>query len=775
MSNDLKDTLDLYAASTLNAIASYHSLKVGSNKKMEVIRHLTVYFSHNETIEKTFAALAPAPREVIYLLLRAGGEASITVIRQRLLAKNLIQPDKEKPIRYPPVQPEYRQESSPQLPEIMAHLLACGLAFGRNYRNQYGQESVMDFNLAQRYFIPEVIRRALPPPPPEPEWQPVLLGDAPARISESSARSFQRDLYLYWSYLDQTPGELTAKNLLMKRHLTAINNTLLVKETIQTGQGENDFGRLVFLRALLEQMGLVIVKDFHVNTAPAADFFALEPQERVKRSLEAYIGCTQLNELAQMHRIDTTYDSTPLLPTPAVILDARRLIVLHLKPAQKWMNIKQVVERIRSMHYEFLFPRDYYGPENGYYHPSHPYSVSTNSLLWQFPDISADAAGWEQVEGGLIRGVIQGALYWMGLVDLGYSTPNGSQPDSFRLTSLGAWLVGNGPAPEIASTGGQVVVQPDFTITVFDPVSDAVLHQLEQFAQRITAERAVVLRLTQKSVYAAQQRNWNAARIQSHLEGLTGQPLPANVARTLQEWQAQHERIHIFPHVVIVHAAKAEDLQTLSQDKELSAWLGDQPVAGLAVLPDKKRPEDFVLALMKRQWMPLVTHQVGTVTGNSVEIDDEGHLTFRVTTPDLNLRGFLARFADPEGQQAYHLTPASVRRAANSGIPAPQIITELQKVAHGAVPAKLRKRILAWAGHYGSARLEETVLISFKDGQTVAELLKDEDFASLLHVIRPADVAAMVKVNSKDVEIVRRLFEERGIEIKHHGHTDTAD
>ena len=63
----------------------------------------------------------------------------------------------------------------------------------------------------------------------------------PEKILESSARVFQRDLYLYWSYVYHNQPELIGKGLLAKRHLTAVNETLLQRETIGTGQSETDF------------------------------------------------------------------------------------------------------------------------------------------------------------------------------------------------------------------------------------------------------------------------------------------------------------------------------------------------------------------------------------------------------------------------------------------------------------------------------------------------------------------------------------------------------
>jgi hypothetical protein len=761
----LFDILDHYNHNTLMVIANQNAIKVTVTKKSTLTNMLSNALSNPERVRKAYAELGPVLREVVDTLQRSGGELRVATLRQRLTARKLIEVGGEAP--FSGRQPDPGKPDSRRFPEIMAYLLARGLVFARTYRDEYNQLASLDFRPAREYVIPDEIRAHLPPPQPEPAWR-LTFSAAPGHILESSARTFQRDLYLYWSYIHQNEVELTAKNLIVKRHLTALNNTLLGKETIQTGQVETDFLRLVFLRAVLEQMGMIVRDGTRLRSKPdqSTDFFTLNPLDRVKRTFEAYINNVHINELMWNNRVQQG-GVYPTLPAPAQFADARRLILAHLKPATDWLKIEQITTWIRGMFYEFLFPRNYSDVGQYYYRPYHPYMPVTNSFGWVFPDITDDSEGWDRVEGAMIHSLISRPLFWMGLVDLG-GAPDAKAhtPDLFRLTALGNWLLGGGPAPEIQQTGGQVVTQPDFTITAFDPVSDAVLYQLDQFAERITAERAVQLRMTQKSVYAGQQRDWNANRIQTYLESLTGQPLPGNVARTLQEWQTWHERIRVFPSVTILHASSVEDMQTLAEDSNLSEWLADRPAPDLAVLPAGRKPEALMSALLKRRWLPLISKKQGELPAGAIVMDTAGSLSFTVKTPDLYLRGYLARFADQEGPTTYRLTPTSVRRAANSGITAPQILADLKKVLRDPVPDTLVNNILAWAGHYGQASVEETTWINFKNEKALRELLDDAELGGLLHALKPADMHTSVRVNPKDLERVLKLLEERGVDIK---------
>jgi hypothetical protein len=759
MPETLVDILSRYNHQTLTAMLNFRHLKAASTRKPDLVKVLADYYQDPKQIRETYTQLEKKPRALLDYLMRVGGEAGLVSIRQKLVGMNLVETTSSRMDR-----PDYHSPRSNKVEDLLAYLTVCGLVFGRPQTTGYAASVMMDFSPVGKYFIPEAVRAALPQPSAENAWVPPTAPE-PLRRLESSARAFQRDLYLYWSYLNQNNAELTAKNLLAKRHLTALNATLLVKETIGTGEGESDFPRLMFLRALLEQLGLVAAESGFLRARPAAEFFALTPLERIRRCLEAYTNCKYINELTWHNKINTGGAYAGLLPAPQFLQDARRLILMYVKP-EGWLEVHYVVDHIREQQYEFLFSRNIDAPNAYYYSYNHPYASGFNPLGWTFPEIYNESSGWEQVEANLIRSVIRRPLFWMGLVDLGVANEQEKEAGVFRLTAPGRWLLANGPAPEIPSEGGQVIVQPDYTITAFDPISDAVLQELEQFAQRISAERAIQFRLTQASVYAGQLRGWNVQRIQSTLEGFTGQPLPGNVVRTLQEWQGLHERIRITPSVAVIHAANPADLDAFADDTELSAWLSRRPAPEMALLPPAAKPSQVYSRLLKKGWLPLVTSGPEELPADTVELDASGLLTFKASSPNLYLRGFLARFADPDGPDAYRLTPASVRRAMIGGMDAPVIVSELEKVIAQPVPAALKNRLLAWSGHYGTATFETTILVSFKDANTTQELLKDPDLGALLHPLRPADAQVTVQVHAKDEERVKKLLAERGVEVK---------
>jgi hypothetical protein len=353
----------------------------------------------------------------------------------------------------------------------------------------------------------------------------------------------------------------------------------------------------------------------------------------------------------------------------------------------------------------------------------------------------------------------------MGLVSLGYTRAGLQKPDAFILTPVGAWLLGSGPEPEIRQGGGRVILQPNFQITALDPVSDGTLMELERFAERLSGDRAIEFRLTQSSVYNAQQQGWKAGRISAFLEELTGAPVPANIQRTLEEWQSLHERIVVYPRVSLLHAASPTDLETLDAEKEIRVLLADRLAPVVVRLPDRKSISILKQKLVSQGWLALVSQGEGHLPASSVEVTPEGRLLFTVPAPDLYLHGHLARFAEPE-DGGYRLTPASLQRAARNGMTAPQVVAEIKRVLRGEFPLALEQRLRAWAGHYGEAALEETILLRVKGGETLKELLADPEIGPLLRPLEAPEVGVTARVKPKDLERLRQILDERGIPYK---------
>jgi hypothetical protein len=807
MPDELSSRLDLYGARLVTILAAYHKATSGGTGKAALVAALAKTLADPAHIRAQWSSLSPGQRALAEAILRRGNRASLRTLREDLDRQGIIDksrsPAADSYGRVKAADPNTR--TSRRFEDLLAGLMLRGLVFAAGpaenpYPDSPGFEPPkIDFDhLPPAVLVPEAVRRHLPAVPllagPQ-NLRPVAAAPALA----GSARTFQRDLYLYWSYVRDHTVYVTQKDEVQKTDLKKLNATLLVRETLGKGEGELDHLRLRFLRQMLIALNLLTFNDSS-SLAPlpgAADFFALTPAARVQRTFEVWRQTDAFNELLLVlctmpREVRPARPEQGLLMAHPLVVQARQTVLRALavvcapNAAEAWLPLEGLCAWLREDDYEFLLARSARRIGLNTYAPAPPYSAGANPLGVEFPGVRTEAEGWDQIEANFIRGVVTGPLSWLGLVDLGAVLQNdatgtvksngAAQPapaDAFCLTPMGRWLLGLGPRPEIPDGGGRVIVQPNLHIVALDPVNDALLVALDAFAERLNAERAVEYRLTRASVYAGQQAGWSAERIRAFLSEHTGADLPGNVARTLEEWQAQHERIVLRPAVTLAHGPAAV-FDALAANPAAADLLAARPLPEVILLKDHTAVADLVSVLRERGLLPLVA-ATPAVPPNSIQADETGTLRFATPRPSLYLHGHLAAFADPAdaaegargaGKAAYQLSPDTMARALRAGLTANDIIARLEGVHRGPVPAPLLRRIRAWARHFGDAALEPFVLLQVRDAATLAELRADPELAPLLHDFTPTPGKALAHVAPADLARLRALLAERGVELK---------
>lgn len=775
MADDLLPLLEAYTSAALTAMASFHGLaKKGARPKSETVRLLAGALTNANRLRTVTRELTPPERAVIEALQRGGGRLSVRALRETLKQQALLD-DRSMPQPYGRQPPDPNVKQPRRIEDILARLCLRGLIFAADEPSTgaglpAGQTLLRDFHRpVTSVVIPASIRRLLPAPPPQAAAAPPP--PAIVSVSESSARALQRDLYLYWSFVQRQPLALTAKGEPRKAQLKEVNATLLVHGELGKGEGELDHPRLRFVRLLLGALKLLRPApggDTVQINADAADFFALPAAQRVQRCFAAWRAGEFWSELALLPPGVRPRSTVTVQSADRSLVKARELVLEYaagLSQDQDWVPFNRLISQIRAGDYEFLIPRRAasaydYSP----YYGAHPYSSYGNRFGLQFDNVRNEEEGWDKVEANFIRGVLTGPMHWLGLLDLGWTGKlDPAAPEAFRLTPLGRWLLKLGPQPEIPTEGGRVIVQPNLHIVALDPVVDATLLTLDLFAERLSAERAVEYRLTRASVYAGQQRRWDVPRIKEFLRQQTGAELPGNVARTLDEWQAQHERIRLYPQVTLAHGLPAA-LDALAQHAQAPRLVAARLAPHLLRLTGPGAVPGVVQALGEHGVLPVVT-RAGSLPPDSVAASEAGELTFVARQPSLYLHGHLAAFADPAGENGYLITAATVTRAVRAGLTAPQIVERLQTVHQGPVPAALARRIHAWAKHYGAAALEVVTLLQLRDAATLKELLADPDLAPLLQPFRPSPNKALARLKPADLKKLRALLAERGIDL----------
>lgn len=734
--------------------------------------------------------LAPASRRALQMLQHVDGEVRTVRFRSLLVHAGVANPRSESALnpRAPSAGQKTQQQADlPQFARILEDLLRAGLIWTHTLAQGTTTTAKVDFHGGRFVYIPEEVARHLPPPPA-----------APARVLQvaqtldGSARTFQRDLYLLWSASGEADLQLTNAGLLRVSDLKRVSGQLLIKETFTTGSKESDFRRLLFLRRLATALEILkpVSHDNGLAAVPSPRFFAQAAPDRVLFCFERWRAGDWWNELWTTYVPGETTASgalsSPAVPTVITarqaVLDAVKLLVRRAEKAQDttaaWVTLDDISDHLRLGNEEFLVDRATAEQQThfyGYYYGANSLGVYSpyeyNHLGWRWSRYNKDEdMGWNGVERVFVHAVVTEGLYWLGLVDLGYVEPvtpaGGTAPAgvvALRLTDMGRWLLLGAPPPEIPEERGRVVVQPNFRIFAFDPISDAVLARLDRFASRQNAARAIEYELSRESVYRAQLEGQNAAQIETWLEQTTGAPLPQNVARSLAEWQAAFERITLHSRVGWLEAATPELADVLLHDPRLNqAVIKRVTPTGLIVHAGKV--ESLEKALLAAGELPARNNDPAAARQRSIAVDEQGHVSFVHPTPSLYTIGYLRLFCE-QTAAGWQLTPRSVAGASSAGLDAAAMLGRLEEMAVGGVPAALQVKIKAWSQHFGAATVQTLTLVQFRDQDALNELRRDPQLARYLKPFKPEASLGLAVVAPEHVAAVSALLAERGVEV----------
>jgi len=781
----VSDLLQEYHFDILKDMVELLEVTPASGKKAAHIRALSSTLFTPQAVTKGLSRLSARERATLVVLQRITGQVEANRLRLQLLRQGIVEPPETGTRRaYPSLSglvlaPEERRTS---FVTVIGRLMAAGLVCGKGVTySYYSNRTKVYYDNVHSLYIPEQVRELLPAPPPLPG--PEFRADRLTHIKEGSARAFQRDIYFYWSTAHTSPLSLTKDARLYKRDLRLVNSALVQPEDI-TARDEPDYPRLIFLRLLLTELGILCRQSSTIHGIDGPGFLAAEPTERIQRTFVHWRDGVFWNELFSVPKISILGVDSRIDPAPRQISEARKCVLEHIAELhreavakapshpqeERWVSIDQLVDSLRMADYDFLLPRNYtpnstyYQRYYGYTSVRSPYISYGNAMGWSIsPRFEDEAEGWEVVEAGFIRAMLVEPLHWMGLVDIGYID---SRPIAYRLTPIGEWILGVGQQIVIPEAEGKVIVQPNFEMFALDPISDLTLAKLDEFADRMTAERAIKYQITRESVYRAQRNGWTCSRIMDTLNDMSDTPIPQNVERTLQEWQTIHERIKIHRRSSLLQAADETLLDQLLQNPQVSASFAARPDKAVALLvPRQGETEELVRNLQAIGFPPARTRSASQKPRPSFSIDEAGQLHFTSVLPSIYLYEQIAPFTGQDEQGRYFLTQSAVQGALAGNMTVENILERLASLHLGPLPRWVEIKIRAWGHYYGDAAVQTLTLIQVKDEKTLQELLSEPEIGDILHSFSPAEGKALAIVTG-DMDALRQVLAERNINLK---------
>jgi hypothetical protein len=256
-------------------------------------------------------------------------------------------------------------------------------------------------------------------------------------------------------------------------------------------------------------------------------------------------------------------------------LRARQAILDFIStiPRGSWWSLSAFVTDVRDRHADFQRPA-------GDYDSWYIRDTLSGEFLRGF-------SHWEAVDGALIRYVICGPMYWLGLVDLATPVPRegvsaGSLPvTAFRLTEWFDTILSGGLPEGLPVEDQLVLVGSDARLRVPALAPRAVRYQLARFGLWEAQKNGVyVYRITPASLARARQQGLQMG----HLLGLLrryAQAFPPNLAKALERWNEVGSEARI-QEAVVLRLASPELLQTLRASRA-ARFLGE-PLGPAAVM-----------------------------------------------------------------------------------------------------------------------------------------------------------------------------------------------
>jgi len=316
-------------------------------------------------------------------------------------------------------------------------------------------------------------------------------------------------------------------------------------------------------------------------------------------------------------------------------------------------------------------------------------------------------AWWFASTGSWYANAVMVTLAALGLVERGRLGRDASDAHAFRLTEIGRAVFG---APEVEpprepSEHRCLLIQPNFDIVAYlDQANPQTAGLLGRLAEGGSAHLGPIrtLRLTQTSVYQAEESGLDHAQIVDFLKRHSQRELPANVLRSLSDWSGKRESLSLRSRVTVLGFPS-----TAARD----AYLNHHPgtacgtrfvlVSGLAERPAGLESSGWIIA----------DHSIGG--RRTLEMDETGRI--RSTTPvDLVQEARMRRLAVPSSA-GWQLTARSVRQAIAGGVKPTLIVRWLRDHLAHAIPPLLTLAIDQWLGTSRPLELGDAVLLHLPD------------------------------------------------------------
>lgn len=511
----------------LRAIARFWDVDLTTSRQRDVALQLAEAMIAPQAVAAAREALPDDQRRALDALLAAGGQMPLKVFARdwgEIRAMGPARMDRERP---------WREPISPV--EGLWYRGFVSRAFEQGDEGTY-----------EAIFVPTELQEHLLATP-TPSAAIILEPASEPSIVRAAGNALLDDACTLLAYLQNERMRPQADGGWPARHESLLTRRLR----------DPDPARLALLHHLVWGLKwLRVVDSGHLrpDPGPVTAWLQSSPHQQRRALAEAWRDDQSWNDLFHVPALipeDTgAWRNDPLL--------ARKAILRHLRACAPgtWYKLDDFVGAVKQATPDFQRP-------DGDYATWYIRDAVTGTYLSGFEN-------WDEVEGALIRYLVTGPLAWLGLVNLGSSSP-GVPFTAFRLTLIGAVFLGLiAPPPEPALA--PLTLRHDFSVIV-PPARRYDRFQLARVADWVSSplvggveggELLFTYRLTPVSLDRARQQGIFVARVLEFLEQAIDAAVPRSIEAALTRWDARGAEARLERMVVLRLASEELMAQVLA-------------------------------------------------------------------------------------------------------------------------------------------------------------------------------------------------------------------
>lgn len=300
------------------------------------------------------------------------------------------------------------------------------------------------------------------------------------------------------------------------------------------------------LQALLTHTGILSAEG--LQTEALRTFLEASRGEALAMLVKSWLNSAEFNELRQLPGLafEGDWKNSPL--------ETRRwlLELLSLVPRGRWWSLPALVRSIRESRPDFQRPA-------GDYDSWFVRREEDGVFLRGF-------SSWDEVDGALLRYLVSGMLYWLGIVDLAASDPD-SPPSAFRITPQGSRLL-KGLAPDdLPAESERLHVSSQGRISVPRLVPRAVRYKVSRFCLWEPVKAGDYrYRVTPGSLSRAGDQGLKPEQLLGLLKRNAASPVPPAFVRAVKRWEANGTEARL-DQPVVLRLASPRVLEELRKSK----------------------------------------------------------------------------------------------------------------------------------------------------------------------------------------------------------------